>query len=441
MTDRYNAANNWETTINEAGGIDNIETSFTVSSTAGHPTVPFKITVDDEIMDVTAVNGTTLTVVRGREGTSGAPHDDGAVVENRFTAEVQNNLWDAVDGHIENTTDAHGIDAKADDTDLTAHVNATSVHGAVSAATADRIIIRDANGRARVGAPDNDADIARKQDVDAKPSLGELSNEAYRGDRGATAYDHSQAETGAEHGAVSSATNNMIIRRDSSGRARVSAPDHDDDIATKGYVAPKTHNLVDTTNHPVTGLTAGHVLTASDATTYGFALPQMSEIATTTLAEAAASITFSSIPATYKHLSVVGISRTSRAGTVDLICVRLNSDTGTNYHMHFLDVSEDVVAGYQVDGADHMEVAYTNGANATAGNVGSLEILIFNYANTTFRKRVHVSSGAKGADAGHYSGYGFGAWESTSAVTTILLYPTHGPNFAIGTTFTLYGIK
>jgi hypothetical protein len=48
--------------------------------------------------------------------------------------------------------------------------------------------------------------------------------------------DHAQAETGAEHGAVSAATANMIIRRDASSRARVAAPSHDDDIANKKYV-------------------------------------------------------------------------------------------------------------------------------------------------------------------------------------------------------------
>ena len=37
--------------------------------------------------------------------------------------------------------------------------------------------------------------------------------------------------------------------------------------------ADKAHNLVDTTNHPVSGLTAGHVLKALTATTYGFAAP------------------------------------------------------------------------------------------------------------------------------------------------------------------------
>ena len=36
---------------------------------------------------------------------------------------------------------------------------------------------------------------------------------------------------------------------------------------------PVAHNLVDTTGHPVTGLTAGHILTATSTTAYGFAAP------------------------------------------------------------------------------------------------------------------------------------------------------------------------
>ncbi|MFD0679951.1 MULTISPECIES: hypothetical protein [unclassified Paenibacillus] len=48
------------------------------------------------------------------------------------------------------------------------HMNATSgVHGAVSAATPNTLLVRDANGRAQVAAPVAAADIARKDTVDA----------------------------------------------------------------------------------------------------------------------------------------------------------------------------------------------------------------------------------------------------------------------------------
>src|SRR5690606_41004059 len=51
------------------------------------------------------------------------------------------------------------------------HMDATSgVHGATSSATANRIIIRDSAGRAKVAAPSASDDIARKAEVDAVSS-------------------------------------------------------------------------------------------------------------------------------------------------------------------------------------------------------------------------------------------------------------------------------
>lgn len=47
----------------------------------------------------------------------------------------------------------------------TAHANATSVHGATDAATASRIIMRDANGRAKIADPVELTDIANKATV------------------------------------------------------------------------------------------------------------------------------------------------------------------------------------------------------------------------------------------------------------------------------------
>ena len=51
---------------------------------------------------------------------------------------------------------------------LKTHADATTgVHGAVSAPTASKFMIRDASGRAQVAAPDAAADIARKDTVTA----------------------------------------------------------------------------------------------------------------------------------------------------------------------------------------------------------------------------------------------------------------------------------
>jgi RNase P/RNase MRP subunit p29 len=101
------------------------------------------------------------------------------------------------------------------------HIDATSgIHGATSSATANRIIIRDSAGRAKVAAPSASDDIARKAEVDAVSS---------------TLNTHIAATSGI-HGATSSATANRLIIRDSNGRASVANPTSASHIATKNYV-------------------------------------------------------------------------------------------------------------------------------------------------------------------------------------------------------------
>ena len=107
------------------------------------------------------------------------------------------------------------------------HTDATSgIHGATSSATANRLIIRDSNGRAKVAAPSASDDIARKAEVDAVSS----------------ALNTHTGATSSVHGATSSATANRLIIRDSAGRAKVAAPSASDDIARKAEV--DTHAAV-----------------------------------------------------------------------------------------------------------------------------------------------------------------------------------------------------
>ena len=73
------------------------DTTLTVTDATGHPDVPFKVTINDEICNVTAVATNDFTLERGQESTARVAHGDGARVENLFTAEVQNSLWDDLD--------------------------------------------------------------------------------------------------------------------------------------------------------------------------------------------------------------------------------------------------------------------------------------------------------------------------------------------------------
>jgi hypothetical protein len=83
-----------------SGDIDNATTSVGVASAMGFTGGDFRILVDSEIMKVTGVSGTTLTVVRHQEGTSASAHSNGATVAHVLTA-------GALDAHDQNDLAAY----------------------------------------------------------------------------------------------------------------------------------------------------------------------------------------------------------------------------------------------------------------------------------------------------------------------------------------------
>jgi hypothetical protein len=115
---RLQSANNAQTTLNV--NITSATTSFTVVNSTLFPNAPFRITIDAEIMEVTAINKTThtFTVTRGQEGTVAAAHSTGATVENRWTAGTHGELADANHTHSNATTGAAGFMSSTDKTKL-----------------------------------------------------------------------------------------------------------------------------------------------------------------------------------------------------------------------------------------------------------------------------------------------------------------------------------
>ena len=96
-----------------SGGVNNLVTSIAVSSLVGFPTsVPFTIAVDpstayEEIMTVTVVSGTTLTVTRGEDSSTAVAHTAGAAVRHVMSARDLREPQE----HITATANVHGIGA------------------------------------------------------------------------------------------------------------------------------------------------------------------------------------------------------------------------------------------------------------------------------------------------------------------------------------------
>lgn len=164
-------------------------------------------------------------------------------------------------------------------------------------------------------------------------------------------------------------------------------------------------------------------------------------IATVTAAGGETSITFSSIPSTYKHLQIRGITRRADAGTVIATdTLRFNADTGANYSTHRLSGDGSTATAGGNGGATEIVFSRGTGATATSGMFGAVVADIHDYASTTKNKTVRSFTGfdinASGGNVYLYSG----AWFNTAAITSITIYP-NGNTIAAGTTYSLYGIK
>ena len=159
------------------------------------------------------------------------------------------------------------------------------------------------------------------------------------------------------------------------------------------------------------------------------------------------SISFTSIPSTYKHLQIRALSRGTDAGNGGIgVRIRLNGDTGTNYSLHGIDGYQGASGGVealagasQAYGLNYFQPSAGNGASIFAGGV----IDLLDYQNTNKYKTVRALGGydINGSTSGYnYVGLYSSSWQNTAAVTQIDLICSAG-SFAQYSSFALYGIK
>lgn len=109
MVNRYYSSTAVTTTL--SNGVTASQTNMVVGSTSGFPTsFPYTLAIDfdagtEELVNVTAASGTTLTIVRGQDGTTGQEHEAGAVVKHVISARDLREPQE----HIAATSDVHGV--------------------------------------------------------------------------------------------------------------------------------------------------------------------------------------------------------------------------------------------------------------------------------------------------------------------------------------------
>jgi hypothetical protein len=162
-------------------------------------------------------------------------------------------------------------------------------------------------------------------------------------------------------------------------------------------------------------------------------------IATTTVgAGGVATITFSSIPSTYRHLQLRYISNnTSNAYTIR---ATLNGDSGANYANHNLsgNGSSASAAGYPSETSMGFPRSSEGSTFASVFAGGIVDIL--DYANTSKYKTARGLGGYDTNSSPQVIEFTSSLWMNTNAVTSIVLSSIVG-NFRQYSSFALYGVK
>ncbi len=145
-------------------------------------------------------------------------------------------------------------------------------------------------------------------------------------------------------------------------------------------------------------------------------------LATTTLSSTVSTVTFSSIPNTYRDLVLVVGGQTSSGSGAN---IQFNNDTGSNYSIQFMFGTGTTKQGERYDAQTSIGI----GAFQPKGvNIHH----IMDYSATDKHKTVLVRR-----DTDSYTVVGVGRWASINAISSIKFNAT---NMTSGTTLSLYGI-
>lgn len=148
----------------------------------------------------------------------------------------------------------------------------------------------------------------------------------------------------------------------------------------------------------------------------------------------ASSITFSSIPSTFKHLQIRVTQLNSATATTNL---RFNSDSGSNYSRHYLYGGGASAVG-AAGSASQTSIGVLYNESTTYAAVSVIDIL--DYTSVNKNKTVRSLMGWDSNGAGYVFLYS-GSWMNSSTAVSSITFTPDGGQFNQHTQFALFGIK
>jgi hypothetical protein len=186
--------------------------------------------------------------------------------------------------------------------------------------------------------------------------------------------------------------------------------------------------------------------TLANSSAYGYrtfaaaAAPAFESIATATGTGSSGTITFSSIPSTYKSLQI-RVMALQTNGINDLR-IRFNGDTGSNYAWHTLaGYNSSVAAGNGSSQSYMLACVESNNRGALTATNPTVAITdVLDYADTNKNKTIRTLGGMENNSLGEID-INSGLWMSTSAINSITIFMSGAGSFTTTSVISLYGIK
>lgn len=166
----------------------------------------------------------------------------------------------------------------------------------------------------------------------------------------------------------------------------------------------------------------------------------MTLISSQTLSGSVASVTFSSIPQTYKTLRLLISSRSDTAG-IGSTALQLNGSTAAVVSRRHLDGDGSSATSGSATGSIEMYIGEQPSPSQTANTFSSISVEIPNYAGSTAKVTSTDAVSENNGTTAHQMLLA-NLSTTTTAVTSLLIRPWAGSaNFVSGSTFTLYGLS
>lgn len=149
-----------------------------------------------------------------------------------------------------------------------------------------------------------------------------------------------------------------------------------------------------------------------------------------TLGSAAASVTFGSIPGTYRDLRLV-VTAQQNTTSDRQATIKPNNDAA-NASLVYMDGSGSGTASGTASNISIYYIAPGPAANSIVQSTTD----IMDYSATDKHKTFLTRAGSSYNPVSAY----VSRWASTAAITSLVIYPNIGGNFSAGSTFALYGV-